>query len=263
MNYTNKQPPQRGGAVLEPVWVGSKWLLAFSRVPVTPGTPLEPFFCDAAPWNDCGMAANGFCKIGCMSSPFSCLFYARLRLLILLLVLLMSGNVHSNPGPIFPCSVCAGNVTSRGKSVQCCACSKWVHLKCSLLSLSNFRILGSSHSWSCSPAAPLLVTLWLPPLHLIVTLWLLPQTSPTCIPSLFYLALPSANAALSPHPRLQTSYRRFAHSVSSSSAPSPLSLAPGCPSTPQASSFPLDSLRVLQWNAGGLQARSTELLHFF
>ena len=45
-----------------------------------------------------------------------------------------------------------------------------------------------------------------------------------------------------------------------SSAPSPPSLAPGCPSTPPASSP--DSLRVLQWNAGGLRARSTELLHF-
>ena len=36
---TNQQPPQRGGAVPSPVWVGSKWLLAFPRVPVTPGTP--------------------------------------------------------------------------------------------------------------------------------------------------------------------------------------------------------------------------------
>ena len=27
--------------------------------------------------------------------------------------------------------------------------------------------------------------------------------------------------------------------------------------------LPSDSLRVLQWNAGGLRARSTELLHFF
>ena len=35
---------QRGGAVPEPVWVGSKWLLVFQRIPVTPGTPLEPFF---------------------------------------------------------------------------------------------------------------------------------------------------------------------------------------------------------------------------
>ena len=89
-------------------------------------------------------------KIGRLFSLFllSCLTLALLRLLILLL-LLMSGNVHPNPGPIFPCSVCAGNVTWRGKSVQCCACSKWVHLRCSQLSLSNFRALGSSHFWSC------------------------------------------------------------------------------------------------------------------
>ena len=61
----------------------------------------------------------------------------------------MSHNVHPNPGPIFPCSVCAGNVTWWGKSVQCCTCSKWVHLMCSQLSLSKFIALGSSHSWSC------------------------------------------------------------------------------------------------------------------
>ena len=63
----------------------------------------------------------------------------------------MSGSVHPNPGPIFPCSVCAGNVTWRGKSVQCCTCSKWVHLRCSQLSLPKFKALGSSHSWSCLP----------------------------------------------------------------------------------------------------------------
>ena len=27
----------------DPIWVGSKWLLAFPRVPVTPGTPLHFF----------------------------------------------------------------------------------------------------------------------------------------------------------------------------------------------------------------------------
>ena len=31
----NQQPPQHGGAIPDPVWVGSKWLLAFSAVPVT------------------------------------------------------------------------------------------------------------------------------------------------------------------------------------------------------------------------------------
>ena len=63
----------------------------------------------------------------------------------------MSGNVHSNPGPMFPCSVCAANVTWRGKSLQCCTCSEWVHLRCSQLSLSKFRALGTSQSWSCPP----------------------------------------------------------------------------------------------------------------
>ena len=35
--------------------------------------------------------------------------------------------------------------------MQCCTCSKWVHLKCLLLSFSRFRTLGSSHSWSFPP----------------------------------------------------------------------------------------------------------------
>ena len=104
------------------------------------------------PLNDCRRAAHSIFKIGRLFSlfPLSCPTFALLRLLILLL-LLMSGNVHPNPGPIFPCSVCAENVTWRGKSVQCCTCSKWVHLRCSQLSLSNFRALGSSHSWRCLP----------------------------------------------------------------------------------------------------------------
>ena len=64
----------------------------------------------------------------------------------------MSGNVYPNPGPMFSCSACAGNVTWRGKSVQCCTCSKWVHLGCSQVFLSKFRALGSPHSWSCPPS---------------------------------------------------------------------------------------------------------------
>ena len=73
---------------------------------------------------------------------------------------------------------------------------------------------------------------------------------------------PSANAALLPHPRLQTSYPPSAHLISPSPTLPPPSLAPGYTSAPPASSPPPDSLRVLQWNAGGLRARSTELLHF-
>ena len=118
------------------------------------------------PLNDRSRAAHSFFKIGRLFSLslFSCLSLALLRLLIVLLFLI-SGNVHPIPGPIFSCSECAGNLTWRGRSVQCCTCSKWVHLRCSQLSLSKFRACSSSHSWSCPPAESLLVTLGVPSSH--------------------------------------------------------------------------------------------------
>ena len=130
-------------------WV--EMAVGFPEGPSYPGH--SPFILSLCfPLNDRRRAAHSIFKIGRLFSLFllSCPTLALLRLLILLL-LLMSGNVYPNPGAIFPCSVCTGNVTWRGKSVQCCTCSKWVHLRCSQLSLSNFRALGSSHSWSCLP----------------------------------------------------------------------------------------------------------------
>ena len=142
----------------------------------------------------------------------------------------MSGNVHPNPGLIFSCSVCAGNVTWRGKSVQCCTCFKWVHLRCLQLSLSKFRAFDSSHSWSCPPSVTL------------------SSDSSDMYTSSVQSDFPSGNAALPPHPRLQTSYPLSTHFISSPSDPSPPSLAPGGSSAPL---LPPGSLRVLQWNAGG------------
>ena len=200
--------------------------------------------------NDRRRAAHSIFKIGRLFSLFilSCPTLALLRLLILLLLLLMSGNVYPNPGPIFPCSVCTGKVTWRGKPVLCCTCSKWVHLRCSQLFLSNFRALSSSHSWSC-PSCRNTVT---PP----------SSDSSDTYTSTVESGPPSANVACLPHPRLQTSFPSSAHYISPSPALPPPSLAPGYTSTPPASSPPPDSLRALQWNAGGLRARSTELLHF-
>ena len=208
-----------------------------------------PFiFLLCCPLNDRRRAAHSRYKI---DRPFLVFLFsyptlALLHLLILLL-LLMSRSVHPNPGPIFPCFVCAGNVTWWGRSVQCCTCSKWVHLRCTQLSLSKFRALGSSHSWSCFPCRNTMTA---------------SSDSSDMYISTVESGYPSTDAALTRHPRLQTSCPPSAHSISPSSAPSPPSLAPGCPSMPPASSAPPDSLRVVQWNAGGLRARSSELLHF-
>ena len=42
--------------------------------------------------------------------------------------------------------------------MQCCTCSKWVHVRRSQLSLSKVRALGSSHHWSCPPPCRTTVT---------------------------------------------------------------------------------------------------------
>ena len=135
------------------------WVEMAVGLPEGPSYPEHsPFiFSLCCPLNDRRRAAHSIFKIGRLFSLFllSCPTLSLLLRLLILLLLLMSGNVHPNPGPIFPCSVCARNVTWRGKSVQCCTCSKWVHLKFSQLSLSNFRALGSSHSWSFPPAITL------------------------------------------------------------------------------------------------------------
>ena len=108
-----------------------------------------PFiFLLCCPLNDNRRAAHSFFKIGRLFSLF--LFPAiLLPFFVSSFLSLIRCNVHPNPGPIFPCYVCTENVTWWGKSVQCCICFKWVHLRCSQLSLSEFRALGSSHSWSC------------------------------------------------------------------------------------------------------------------
>ena len=143
-------------------WCGPRprlgWVEMAVGLPESPSYPgHSPFiFSLCCPLNDRRRAAHSIFKIGRLFLLFllSCPTLALLRLLILLL-LLMSGNVHPNPGPIFPCSVCAGNVTWRGKSVQCCACSKWVHLRCSQLSLSNFKLLAALTLGAAPPAVTL------------------------------------------------------------------------------------------------------------
>ena len=174
----------------------------------------------------------------------------------------MRGNVHPNPCPIFSCSACAGNVTWRGRSVQSCTCSNWIYLKCSLLSSSRFRTLGRSHSWSFPPCCvpvfleiPHLPAVWLPPrtpaaggippllnLAHVASLLLMQHLHPTLAFKLLIL-FPPTLYLLPLHP----------HYLLMLLAISLYLLLP----------LPLpNSLRIFQWNAGGLQAKSTELLHF-
>ena len=106
-------------------------------------------------------AARSLFKIGSLCSLFSCLSLARFRLLILFLFQ-MSGNVHPNPGPVFSCSVCTGNVSAFSISQP-----KALHSRAKAC-LSELRRATRSeeyHSSFCSPFSPLNF-LWLPPTFL-------------------------------------------------------------------------------------------------
>ena len=74
-------------------------------------------------------------------------------LILLFMLLLISGDIHPNPGPIDSCSVCSRRVTWGNRSVQCSNCSLWVHLSCFGLSPADFRKISPGHSWTC-PKCP-------------------------------------------------------------------------------------------------------------
>ena len=74
-------------------------------------------------------------------------------LILISMLLLISGDIHPNPGPIDPCSVCSCRVTWGNRSIQCTGCSLWVHLSCSGLSPADFCKISPGHSWTC-PMCP-------------------------------------------------------------------------------------------------------------
>ena len=64
---------------------------------------------------------------------------------ILFLYILLSGDVHQNPGPLkFPCINCRKPVKSNQRGIQCDFCDLWVHLKCSPLTIQQYDKLSTS-----------------------------------------------------------------------------------------------------------------------
>ena len=65
-------------------------------------------------------------------------------------MLLISGDIYPNPGPIDPCSVCSCWVTWGNKSVQCPNCVHfWVYLSCFGLSRADFQKIFAGYCWTC------------------------------------------------------------------------------------------------------------------
>ena len=67
------------------------------------------------------------------------------------IILLLSGDLHPNPGPVkYPCGICSKPCTVRQKAIACDGCDQWHHLKCIHQESYIFRYYSThSDSWHC------------------------------------------------------------------------------------------------------------------
>ena len=151
---TNDKPPQRGGAVPFPALGRVEMVCQFPESLILERFFLgQLFFSFFIPAPMRGHIWTAFLNpIDCppiftffRTTLFSPSFHPKPLLylshlsLVLILMLLISGDIHPNHGPIDSCSVCSRRVTWKNRSVQCTNCSLWVHLSCSGLSPADFR----------------------------------------------------------------------------------------------------------------------------
>ena len=78
--------------------------------------------------------------------------YFGLLVSVLFLLLVLSGDIHSNPGPSsYPCAVCGASVTDEHEALECDNCHLWTHCFCCEVSTEEYRQLEhlSSFNWIC------------------------------------------------------------------------------------------------------------------
>ena len=78
------------------------------------------------------------------------------KLLVITLLLLLAGDVETNPGPdstlssSFPCGLCEVDANWSNGGIACENCDRWYHRSCADLSLSSFgRLANTSLVWIC------------------------------------------------------------------------------------------------------------------
>ena len=198
-------------------------------------------------------------------------------LILISMLLLISGDIHPNPGRIDPCSVCSRRVTWGNRSIQCTNCSLCVHLSCSGLSPADFRKISPGHSWTCpmfpSSSQPLPSLSHSNPISSSFSIS--PSSHTPNPPPPLTNNHKTISSKTKPSPKTTSNnptYLRnhpqliYTYPLSALTTPSPQSQYTTSPLTQSSfhPSFPSrNNLRILQWNANGIRPRRTELLHFF
>ncbi len=71
---------------------------------------------------------------------------------ISILVILLGGDIHSNPGPIeYPCGVCGHEVKDNDSAIDCDSCNTWLHISCIGIPEEDYKVLhNKSFTWICT-----------------------------------------------------------------------------------------------------------------
>ena len=72
---------------------------------------------------------------------------------IFILILTLSADIESNPGPKYPCGACNKNVLDTDPVIVCDNCNNWYHILCENFSENLYTDLVSSNqsfSWLCT-----------------------------------------------------------------------------------------------------------------
>ena len=198
-------------------------------------------------------------------------------LILISMLLLISGDIHPNPGPIDPCFVCSRRVTWVNRSIQCTNFSLWVHLSCSGLSPADFRKIFPGHFWTC-PMCPSSSSQPLPSLShsnpISSSFSVSPSSHTPNPPPPLTNNHKIISSKTNPSPKTTSNYPTYlpnhpqliyTYPPSALTTPTPQTQYTNSPLT-QSSFHPLspsrNNLQILQWNANGIRPRRTELLHF-
>ena len=71
---------------------------------------------------------------------------------VIVTLLLASGDIESNPGPVqYPCTVCEKPVKRNQRGIMCDGCSKWTHARCGGMEEAEYLLLTAQESceWFC------------------------------------------------------------------------------------------------------------------
>ena len=117
---------------------------SFDRVPPLP----PPMFPQVCPWQK-KVSGNTFVsipkfKVETHATPSFILKHCKPTAFCSIL-LLLSGDVKLNPGPVtFPCGDCGRAVASNHRGICCDTCNQWFHIRCANMTPQDYSALSCS-----------------------------------------------------------------------------------------------------------------------